>query len=218
MKTCVLIPSYNGESTIPQLVQEVVNYVDRCLVVDDGSTDQTADYASRAGAMVIRHGRNRGKGISLRSGFDWALREGYDAVITMDGDGQHDPKDIPRFIERAKSSRAGLIMGNRMENVENMPAIRRLTNRVMSLIISRICSQRIPDSQCGYRLIKQEVLERLSLATSRFETESEILIKVDRANFEIDSIPIRTIYRDERSRINPLPDAIRFLRLIISGR
>lgn len=200
------------------MVQEAVKFVDRCLVVDDGSTDQTAERASRAGAVVIRYSSNRGKGASLRSGFDWALKEGYDAVITMDGDGQHDPKDIPRFIERAKSSHAGLIIGNRMENVENMPLIRRLTNRVMSSIISRICSQRMPDSQCGYRLIKQKVLERLSLATSRFEIESEILIKANRANFKIDSIPIRTIYKGEKSRINPLPDTIRFIRLIISGR
>ena len=218
MKVCVLIPTYNGEATIPRLVQEVTKSVERCLVVDDGSTDQTADCASRAGAAVIRHSSNCGKGACLRCGFDWALREGYDGVITMDGDGQHDPRDIPRLIKKAKESPAGIIIGNRMESAEKMPLIRRLTNRVMSWIISRICSQRIPDSQCGFRLIKRKVLERLGLVTSRFETESEILIKAHRANFEIDSIPIGTIYRNEKSKISPLSDTVRFIKLIISCR
>lgn len=214
MKICVLIPTYNEEATIGQLVREVVSFVDRCFVVDDASTDGTNRVAEQAGAVIIRHNRNCGKGASLRSGFNRILREGYDAVITMDGDGQHDPRDIPRFIEKFKGSDAGIIIGNRMQDVGNMPFVRRLTNKVMSLIISRICGERIPDTQCGYRLIKAEVLKKIDLSTSRFEVESEIVFKAKQANFKIDSIPITTIYRTEKSKINPITDTVRFIKLL----
>ncbi len=214
MKTCVLIPLFNGEAVIGRLVREVVKYINRCFVVDDGSTDRTSKVASQAGALILRHERNLGKGASLRTGFDRVLKEGYDAVITMDGDGQHDPRDIPRFIEKAEGSSAGIILGDRMGDKENMPLIRQLTNKVMSSIISRICGQRIADSQCGYRLIKNELLKKLNLFTSRFEIESEVLIKASRLNFKVESIPITTIYLNQKSRIKPISDTIRFFKLL----
>lgn len=215
MKVCVLIPVYNAEAAIGPLVSDVARRVDRCFVIDDGSTDRTAEYARQAGGEIIHHSKNRGKGASLRSGFDRALKEGYDAVITMDGDGQHRPEDISKFVDKAEKSDASIIIGDRMRNPRGMPLVRRLTNRFMSWMISRVCGENIPDSQCGFRLIKRRVLEKLDLSTKRFEIESEILIKAIRSNFKIDSIPIATVYRDEESRIRPIRDTIRFIRFLL---
>jgi glycosyltransferase involved in cell wall biosynthesis len=218
MKVCVLIPLYNEARTIERLVKDITSYIEKCLVVDDGSKDMSGDIASRAGVEVIRHPKNYGKGISLQTGFRQVLREGYDAVITMDGDGQHNPQDIPKFIQKAEDSSAGIIAGNRMGNVGKMPLIRILTNKFMSLIISRISGQEIIDSQCGYRLRKKEVLEKLNLSSSRFEIESEILIEASRHNYRIDFVSISSIYQEEKSRIDPLLDTLRFIRFLFRRR
>ncbi len=214
MKTCALIPLYNEAATIGKLVREVGKYVKRCLVVDDGSTDSSGAIASQAGAEVIGHPKNYGKGFSLRNGFNRILKQDFDAVIVMDGDGQHDPRDIPRFIREAENSSAGIIVGNRMHNVGKMPLVRILTNKFMSSVVSKITGQRIMDSQCGYRLIKKEVLGKISLFSSRFEIESEILIKAARHNFKIVSIPISSIYQKEQSKIDPFLDTLRFVRFL----
>ena len=214
MKVCVLIPLYNEARTIRRLVKDVANYADKCLVVDDGSTDLSGAIASEAGAIVIKHPKNYGKGVSLQSGFKKILGWKYDAVITMDGDGQHDPADLPKFIKKAKTSSAGVISGNRMGDVGKMPLIRILTNKLMSFVISKISRQKIVDSQCGYRLIKINVLEKLNLSTSRFEIESEILIEAAKYGYRIDFVPISSIYREEKSRIDPLFDTLRFIRFV----
>jgi GT2 family glycosyltransferase len=139
----------------------------------------------------------------------------------MDGDGQHSPSSIPEFLEFSKNTDTEIIIGNRMSFQQKgkrhfkMPIIRLLTNKLMSLILSFICRQKIPDSQCGFRLIKREVLKRISLFTKKFEIESEILIRAARAGFKIKSLPIESIYRGERSSINPISDTFRFIRFII---
>ncbi len=217
MRICALIPLYNEARTAGKLIRKVSEYVEGCLVVDDGSTDSSAAIASQAGAEVIRHSKNYGKGLSLRDGFKRILEQDFDAVIIIDGDNQHDPRDIPRFIHKAEGSSSGIILGNRMYNVGRMPLIRILTNKFMSWIISKVTGQKIMDSQCGYRLIKKEVLEKITLFSSRFEIESEILIKAARCNFKIASIPISSIYQKEQSKIDPLLDTLRFIRFIFKG-
>lgn len=214
MKICTLIPLYNEAATIEELVKAAAKYSNGCLVVDDGSIDGSAQLASQAGAKVLHHQQNLGKGVSLRDGFDYILKQDYDAVITLDGDGQHDPRDIPKFIAQASDSSVGIIVGNRMNNVGRMPPIRILTNKFMSFIISKLSGQKIIDSQCGYRLIKKSVLEKLRLSTARFEIESEMLIDASRNNFKIDSVPISSIYQKETSRINPVVDTLRFTRFV----
>jgi len=138
----------------------------------------------------------------------------------MDGDGQHDWHEIPKFIETAQSQDTAVVIGNRMTGIlplRHMPLIRWLTNKVTSYIISKITGQRIPDSQCGYRLIKVSVLNDLELLTSRFDTESEILIKSAKNGYKIASLPIRSIYRGEVSYINPVRDTMRFVRLVYAA-
>ncbi len=216
MKTCIIIPSYNESNTIAGLISQVQSLKLGLVVIDDGSTDNTAVIAEKNGAVVIRNARNQGKGASLIRGFEYCLKNNFDAAITMDGDGQHLPEDIPNFISLAeKKEEIGIIIGNRMFNRRNMPFIRVMTNKFMSWLLSRIIRQKIHDSQCGFRLIKRKVLEELSLKTHKFEIESEIIIEAGRKGFKIESIPIQTVYRKERSHINPLVDTVRFFSFIL---
>ncbi len=215
MKTAVLIPAYNEEKGIVHLIEEIVRFVPDVIVVDDGSVDATADAVARTGASLLKHLKNQGKGAALRTGFDYILSKDFDGVLVMDADGQHAPADIPLFLEKSRRTDAGLILGNRMEKIKSMPRVRRLTNKVMSFILSFITRQRIPDSQCGYRLIKRKVLEAVSLSSSNYEIESELLIEAGKAGFKIDSIPVKTIYRGQKSYINPLVDTLRFFKLLL---
>jgi len=214
----VVIPAYNEEKRIGEVVRRVREFIEDVVVVDDGSKDGTAQRANEAGAKVLVHGENRGKGAALKTGFEFAVREGFDAVITLDADGQHDPVEIPKFLREAEKNELQIIVGNRMGKPEGMPVVRYLTNRFTSFVISKMSGQRIPDSQSGFRLIRKEVLESLSIESSNFDAESEILIKASLAGFKIGNVPIKTIYRgDERSKINPMVDTVRFFRLVFKG-
>lgn len=215
MKTCVIIPTYNESNSIAKLVQEIKKQNLEVVIIDDGSSDNTAQIAENNGAVVLRNETNQGKGASLSRGFNYSLESGYEAVITMDGDGQHLPEDIPYFMRLAKYSDSGIVIGNRMQKTKNMPLERILTNKFMSWLISLIAKQTIPDSQCGFRLIKKDVLEKVRLSTTKYETESEILIRGSRLGFKIESVPIKAIYMGKKSSINPFVDTIRFIKFII---
>lgn len=215
MKTCVIIPTYNEAKEIARLIKEIRLQNLDVLVVDDGSSDNTSQIAQGSGAITLRNEKNQGKGASLIKGFNYALTYDYDAVITMDGDGQHLPEDIPFFLRLAKYSDSAIFIGNRMQKIKNMPIGRVITNTFMSWFLSCLAKQKIPDTQCGFRLIKKEALKNIKLATCKYETESEILIKGSRLGFKIESVPIKTIYLDEKSQINPFIDTLRFIRLVI---
>ncbi|MDD5432911.1 MAG: glycosyltransferase family 2 protein [Candidatus Omnitrophica bacterium] len=216
MKVCVIIPTFNESKTVPALVKKILAQNLSVVIVDDGSTDNTARIAQNSGARVIRNEKNLGKGASLIRGFKYALENNFEEVITMDGDGQHLPEDIPFFLRLAKFSDGDIFIGNRMSKTQKMPFIRILTNKFMSWIISCISGQEIPDTQCGFRLIKIGVLKRVALKTSKYETESEILIKAARMGFKVTSVPIKSIYSGQKSQINPLVDTIRFIKLILN--
>ncbi|MDD5428582.1 MAG: glycosyltransferase family 2 protein [Candidatus Omnitrophica bacterium] len=214
-KTCVLIPSYNEARTIGGIVKDVIGLGLAAYVIDDGSSDDTAAIARKAGAVVVRHETNKGKGASLREGFKHVLNGKFEAAIIIDGDAQHEVISIPDFIKKAQDGNADLVIGNRMLDTKGMPFIRRATNRFMSWIVSRICGQEIPDTQCGYRLIKRKVLETVELKSSNFEIESELIIKACRKGFRVGSVPIKTIYKDEKSKINPIVDTLRFMVFMV---
>lgn len=215
MRTCVIIPTYNESKAIAGLIAKIHQLGLQAIVIDDGSADATVKIAQASGATVLRNESNLGKGASLIKGYDFAIAQGFDAVISMDGDGQHSCDDIPAFIQKAETSQSAVIVGNRMEMTKNMPALRIMTNRFVSKLISIITKQYISDTQCGFRLVKKEVLAKLNLSTSKYELESEVLIKAARLGFKIDSIPIQTIYSGQKSQINPFIDTLRFLRFII---
>jgi len=215
MKLCVIIPTYNEAYTIANLVREIKEQKLETVVVDDGSQDNTAQIAEDNGATVLRNFNNEGKGASLIKGLHYAFSKDFDAVITMDGDGQHLPGEIPYFIRLAEYSNSSILIGNRMLKRKDMPLIRIITNKFMSWFISSLAKQRIPDTQCGFRLIKKEVLSKINLRTRKYETESEIIIKAARLGFKVESVPIKTIYRGEKSQINPFIDTLRFIKFII---
>ncbi len=214
MKTCVVIPTYNESKAIADIIRRIRQYELEVIVVDDGSGDNTASIARGAGATVLENQTNEGKGASLIKGFDHALNKGFDAIISMDGDGQHLPEDIPFFLRLANSSPKGLFVGNRMVKTKGMPWVRILTNKFMSWLISAVIKQQIPDTQCGFRLIKKEVLQKIKLKTAKYEIESELLIEAARQGFEIEAVPIATVYAGEKSQINPFVDTLRFIKFI----
>jgi glycosyltransferase involved in cell wall biosynthesis len=214
MNICVLIPVHNEIKAIANLVREIKAQGPRTdvLVVDDGSTDGTADAAIQEGAYVIHHPARKGKGASLKEGFNYIKESGYEGIVLMDGDGQHDPSDLPYFLQAATDSAIDLVLGNRMEEPKNMPLERQLTNKVMSALISAVCGQRIPDTQCGFRYIRTEALKKIDFESNDFEIESEMLIKASRLKMSIISIPVKSIYRNEESKIHPVNDTVRFVK------
>jgi glycosyltransferase involved in cell wall biosynthesis len=212
MRIAIVIPVFNEEENIEKLLKKISPYPkEDIVVVDDGSQDQTVSIVERFGATLLTHTVNQGKGMAHRTAFSYALKNGYDGVITLDGDGQHAPEEIGNFLEAVDS--ADILVGTRSMSLSNMPLLRYLTNKVTSLTVSLIASQRILDSQSGYRYISRDVLSAVPLHTSRFQTESEILIKAGRMGFKIGIVPISTIYRQERSYINPFIDTGRFIGL-----
>jgi len=219
MKTCVLIPAYQEEENIGNVVKRVkeIPGIEEVVVIDDGSQDRTFEVARESGATVIRHLSNQGKGKALQTGFKYALEKGFDGVITMDGDGQHLPEEIPLFLENAERRGSDIVVGSRMENPQGMPFLRYWTNTVTSLITTLLAGVRIRDSQSGFRWISRRVLQEVSLESPKFAIESELLIKAGKKGFKITEIPITTIYLPEstkRSKISPLKDTLRFFILI----
>jgi len=215
-RPCVLIPSYNAASTIGALVTSIKPLGVDVIVVNDGSEDRTAQVAADAGALVIGHVRNRGKGAALRTGFAFTLDAGYDAVVTLDSDGQHDPREIPHLLETARCLESeGIVLGHRLANGAVMPTARRWTNRLMSWIVSTMTRQSIPDSQCGFRVIPARALQHLTLTTNQFELETELLFAAAKHGWRIHSVPIRTIYDHHASHIRPFSDGLRFVRLVM---
>ena len=215
-KYCAVIPAFDAAKTIGEVVRRVKEQGLGVVVVDDGSRDGTAAIASRQGALVISHLRNQGKGSALRTGFEYALRSHYDGVVTLDSDGQHDPMDTPQLIHAGEREHAGIVVGNRLTNGALMPPARRWANRVMSAIVSAVLHQDIPDSQCGFRFIRKEVLEQVPLRAKRFEIETELLCAAAVRRWKIISVPVRVIYPiPHASHIRPMRDAVRFLGVIL---
>ena len=214
-QTAAVIPAYQDEKHIGDIVRRTRERLGHVLVIDDGSTDQTAQCAREAGAEVIVHDENRGKGEALKTGLGhWFDRE-VTWVSLLDSDGQHLPEEIDRFIAAAGSAtQPTFFIGNRMNNVARMPFLRRVVNRFMSNQISRLCGQRIPDTQCGYRMLDRELIPELLGGGHRFDYETEVLIIASRKGYRVESVPITTVYTDQVSKIHPVRDAIRFFKLM----
>ncbi len=208
----MVIPCLNEAAAIAPLVAEIRQRLSTVIVVDDGSSDTTALLARQVGALVIQHAQSRGKGAALQSGCRHARELGFGWVLTLDGDGQHAPGDIPALLSVAEKTGAVLIVGNRMTNSATMPWLRRLTNRWMSRRLSRLTGRLLPDTQCGFRLIRLDAWSALALHTTHFEIESEMLVTFIAAGHAIEFVPVQTIYKQEQSKIHPLRDALRWFR------
>jgi glycosyltransferase involved in cell wall biosynthesis len=206
------MPCRDGSGQIGKVIAEVRKTLPNIIVVDDGSTDSTADVAAKAGAQVFRHDKNRGKGAGLFTGFYEARKLGFEWALMMDADGQHSPADIPAFFAAAEKSHAPFIVGNRMTNPKTMPLLRRMANATMSWMLSNYTRRVLPDTQCGFRLVKLNAFSEDALETSRFEIDSEMLVLFSRNAQSIESVPVQVIYGNERSNIDVVRDTIRWLK------
>jgi glycosyltransferase involved in cell wall biosynthesis len=211
-----IIPAYQAERTIEAVAREAGRHLP-VLVVDDGSTDATADAAATGGADVLRQAPNQGKGAALRAGFARALAQGCLAVVTLDADGQHDPSCIPDFLATWRSGGAPLVIGSR--DFSRMPLSRRLANTLGTRVFSWAVGRHITDNQSGYRLIATPLLSGLLASREAgFEFEVEMITLAIRAGLRIDWVPIPVIYDDQGSHIRPVQHVTHFLRVAWAAR
>lgn len=215
-KILTIIPCYNADRHISHVINNLKKYVSDILVIDDGSTDNSLSEMKKVkGVKIISHKKNMGKGAALKTGFVYALKKNYDAVITIDADDQHKPYDIPNFLKNY--NKADIIVGSRLWNARNMPLRRLLGNSISSFMVSLMCKQKVSDSQSGYRLIKASVLRNINLSYNDYLLETEIFVKAARKNYKIKSIPIETIYGEEVSHINPFKLTYKFIKFVLKN-
>jgi glycosyltransferase involved in cell wall biosynthesis len=204
----IIIPAYNASRSLRGVIEGIKGYGLDILVIDDGSTDTTADIARDAGVQALRHRFNRGKGVALRTGFRVLLHQGYEAIITIDADGQHDPSFIPHFIKAYEDGRGDIIIGSRAEGFGAMNWLRRFWNQLGVKAVSKLTGTSLTDTQSGYRLIRAGVLRGLPLCAAGYEGELELLIKACKRGYSVADIPIATRYADGRpsSHFRPVRD------------
>lgn len=205
-----LIPGYNEARFIGDVVKGAAKYIP-VIVIDDGSSDGTGGVAAMAGAKVLVHTRNQGKGKALLTGFDYAINRGVDAAITLDADGQHDPDEIPLFIEAFRAGKGDIIIGQRQYN--KMPAKSRFGNRIGSFFLRLAMGRPIPDNQSGYRLFSLEAMKQVRPTSTRFEAEVEMLLRADFAGLTVGWVPIKTIYNEKKSHFRPVQDSLLFFKM-----
>ncbi len=214
-KTCAVIPIFNEENFLSEVVTKTLQFVDKVFVVDDGSTDnsiKTIKYLENL--EIISHSKNEGKGEALKTGLQKVIDDNFDFVITLDGDLQHDPEFIPKFIEAL--SQNDFIIGNRLKNLKSMPPQRILSNKITSFLISIKSGKKILDSQSGYRAFRVKHLSKYLPVKKGFEAESEMILKAAKINLSFGFVDIPTIYGNEKSKISPFKTTFNFIRLILS--
>lgn len=211
-----LIPAYNAEPFVGDVVRRARAHVP-VVVVNDGSKDGTLERARAAGAILIDQQPNQGKGAALQRGFRWALDQGVKAVITLDADGQHDPDEIPLFLERYRATTPDLIIGER--DFSQMPIVRRISNTLGRQAFSWAMGQRVRDNQSGYRLLSRRLMEGVLASGERgFEFEMDMIVVCVRNGWRLEGVPIRTIYADEKSNIKPVQHVVHFFRMVRQAR
>ena len=215
-RVLVLVPAFNEAGRIGAVVRGVLAHLP-ILVVDDGSTDATAAEAEAAGASIVVQRPNQGKGAALRAGFRLALEDGFDAVITLDGDGQHEPAAIPAFLTARTLAGDALVIGCR--DFRRMPPSRRLANSLGGRAFSWAVGRDIPDNQSGYRLVDRRLMQALLASReSGFAFEVEMITTCVRGGWPMAWVPIRTIYAGEPSHIRPVAHLASFVRVVREAR
>jgi glycosyltransferase involved in cell wall biosynthesis len=216
----ILIPVYNAQNTIVELLNQIKSLdqqPNKIIIVDDGSVDDSPNLIRDKADLIINLSKNNGKGFALRKGFEKFLNlQESEYLLCMDADLQHSVSHIPNFIYYADVEKSLFIIGKRERKMGVMPFPRIISNSTTSLILSMLCNQKIEDSQCGFRLIHRNALQKLSLKEDGFQLESEMIVEAAKENITIDFIDIPTIYNGNVSHINHLGDTIRFIRLILS--
>jgi glycosyltransferase involved in cell wall biosynthesis len=218
-RTAVAIPALQAAGSISDIVRRTRAVLPDVLVVDDGSSDATADAARVAGAEVLTHAVNRGKGAALVTAFGTLFGRGFEAVITLDADGQHLPEEIPVLLEAAASG-ADLVLGTREHLFAEMVPARRVANRLSSWAISWAAGQPLADVQTGFRLYTRRLVEKTGFPEPRFDAESAVVVRAARRGFTIVTVPVRLGFADGRttSHFRPLVDSMRIARSVARAR
>lgn len=220
-RVLVLIPALNAAKHIGPVVRAALQETPDVVVIDDGSTDGTGAVAREAGAKtVLRHDVNRGKGGALKTGFAHALANGYDAVITLDADGQHLPHEIPKFVACRAETHADLIIGGRAHLFARMLPRRRMANRFSAWAIAKASKTGITDSQSGFRLYTANLLRSVKLHTDGFDMESEVIVRAGCGGFSVTTTPIELGFVDgvSTSHYKPLLDTLRIAWTVFRAR
>ena len=220
MKTLVLIPALNAERSIGAVVRGCKGVNADVLIVDDGSADRTAEVARDAGAQVISHPINRGKGAALKTGFAFAIEHGFDAIVTLDADGQHLPREIPKFLAARAETGADLIIGGRAHLFSEMLPRRRFANRFSARCIAFAAKTNVTDSQSGFRLYSADLLRAIRLRSDGFDMESEVIVQAGCRGFKVITIPIDLGFVDGQStsHYKPLGDTVRIAWTVIRAK
>ena len=215
-KILAVIPAYNAARFVGDVIVRTLEYVP-VIAINDGSKDRTLDALRATSATVINQQPNQGKGVALMTGYREALKQGAAAAIQLDADGQHDPDEIPLFLEKFKQTRADLIIGER--DFSQMPFSRKLGNSLGRAAFSMAIGRRVQDNQSGYRLLSRRLMEAVLASGERgFEFEMEMIVVAAKRGWPIEGVPIRTIYGDEVSNIKPVQHVAHFLRMVRNTR
>jgi glycosyltransferase involved in cell wall biosynthesis len=217
-RSVAVIPAFNEAETIGRVVDGVRGAVHHVLVVDDGSTDGTAALARAAGAEVIEHGGNRGKGHAIRSAIAALAGRDYTHALLLDGDMQHLPDEAPLLLAAVAESGADVVLGERRFDRKAMPASRYQANRIGSRVLSWFVGSRFQDTQCGYRVLRLAALEGISLRARGYDIETEMLVKLSRRGARMTTVPVTAVYAGQRSKLRPVRDTTKTCFLAVYYR
>jgi polyprenyl-phospho-N-acetylgalactosaminyl synthase len=196
MKVYAVIPAYNEATRIASVVQDALKHVGHVVVVDDGSSDATADAAKQAGAFVVKHPNNSGAGAATMTGLEAARLLGADIAVTLDADEQHDPEDIPAMLKPALSGEADVVFANRFGQRNKIPFIRRVFNALGNIVTLLATGKWVSDSQCGFKVFGPRALKDIDLKMSGFEFCTEIVREVAQHGWRIAEVPIKVKYSE----------------------
>ena len=214
-KVIAAIPCFNEERFIGSVVLKAKNYVDQVIIIDDGSTDKTAMVAKQAGAIVVKHDSNQGKGTAVSTAFEQARKIGCSALVLLDGDGQHEPADIPRLLKPVLDDEADMVVGSRFLHIKsNMPRHRDWGQRPLTFLTNLGSRVKLSDSQSGFRAFSQKAIKALSFAEKGLSVESEMQFLANEANLRIVEVPVGIEYHEKAKR-SPIAHGIGVLNSIV---
>ncbi len=219
-RVAVAIPAYQAARHLGPVVEATLEQLPSLLVIDDGSDDETAEVAAERGAEVIRVPENRGKGHALNLAFDTLFGRGFEAVITLDADGQHMPSEMVKLIDGWQQTGAGLVLGTRDHLFESMSSVRRFANTASSRVISWVAGQMMLDIQTGFRLYTPDLIRHTGFPEPRFEAESAVVVRALRRGLRITTVPIHLAVVDGRgtSHYRPIIDSLRIAKAVTKAR